>query len=495
MEGINQEEKYLKVLGASYGLKVVTKECNSRIKDHKELLTAANDDQFGDSWYGNVKNLVVCYQYGNEQPITTSVPQRPFDKNSLSIKYSDVKQKQFHFKMQPKELNILGAVYGPTNVTEKIQNLVKDNTLSIVADDNLLGNEVFNVEKTLKAEKSLTIVYSYGLNYPITKVVKQGQKMEIKKVFRNTVQQIEPRGIIDNDYLINFQGLLGTYFKVENNKVLAVDRTNTPMKFVVKNYCQKTRKFQLAIPSEKKGSGPTQWLGINEDNQLVVCDQGIFFYLFLTTKGNVSIFAVDKGYLSVDKDRSVFVDKNISFQNASSLFNLTIDHAKMKELQPKIDSSNNSDVLNGANDCLQEEMNYLYTVTVGFFLAIGIGPGMISGEETLKPGLWNIVKEIKPVMDALEVLQEEKTITAALLFGFMHTLYQHGLLWKITWTILKSVGWFAAAKLVAKILEWIFAPELETVEVTASIIIWICQVGVAADNWGKCVAKHNKPKN
>ena len=153
----------LRILGAAYGRKDVTEKMKGMVKN-RALKAPATDGTFGDSWVGVYKTLVTVYQYGEEQP-SLAVVKEP---NALEFAYSP--KNDFYGSTNPNTLTILGATYGPANVTVKVQSLVKeDNTLEIIKPtDALFGDPWVGIPKTL------AVVYRYGRNPPQVQIAQEG---------------------------------------------------------------------------------------------------------------------------------------------------------------------------------------------------------------------------------------------------------------------------------------------------------------------------------
>ena len=70
-------------------------------------------------------------------------------------------------------LNILGAAFGPADVTGKVRSLRKNQRLSVKADTSVFGDPWPHVTK------SLVVVYQYDDGAPRSSVVREGQTLTI----------------------------------------------------------------------------------------------------------------------------------------------------------------------------------------------------------------------------------------------------------------------------------------------------------------------------
>ena len=143
------EKVELEILGAAYGREVATRKAKSKVKDGKYFNELANNATWGDNWTHVKKTLVVVYKYDG-------VPM-------VSIAAED---SRMHFVFSP-PLYILGAAYGPSSVTEKVQALVTNRALNCTADTATFGDTSHGHAKTL------IIVYQYGNETPKTIIAKQ----------------------------------------------------------------------------------------------------------------------------------------------------------------------------------------------------------------------------------------------------------------------------------------------------------------------------------
>ena len=127
------------ILGAAYGIKCVTEKVMALVKN-RSFSATANDRTFEDSRSLRKKTLVVVYQYGDEAPIVATAIQG----ERLQFWYGSKKTAvQLRSYSNPSTLTILGAAYGPSDVTKRVQGLVDaqgGSTLSVTADNETFGN-------------------------------------------------------------------------------------------------------------------------------------------------------------------------------------------------------------------------------------------------------------------------------------------------------------------------------------------------------------------
>ncbi|CAB4038288.1 Hypothetical predicted protein [Paramuricea clavata] len=157
----------LTILGAAYGLKSVTEKVKALVKN-RSLKAIADNDTFEDGWPGIVKTLVIVYQYGEEHPSITVVKEN----HSFELLYS--KGNNFQGSTNPSTLTILGAAYGPKNVTDKVQRLAKNGSTPQVKASNAVFGDPWRGQV-----KSLVIVYRHGSKAPRMQIAAEHSSISV----------------------------------------------------------------------------------------------------------------------------------------------------------------------------------------------------------------------------------------------------------------------------------------------------------------------------
>lgn len=123
---------------------------------------------------------------------------------------------------------------------------------------------------------------------------------------------------------------------------------------------------------------------------------------------------------------------------------------------------------------------FIWSLVGGFYLAIGLGPFIVSGEA--KPGLLNLIKSNPAVWQAImkfkdAIMASSGNISAVITggLGVISVLYKEGLLWTIFKWVLKAGTWWIIAKAIAKIIQVVFLPGTEVAELLASFTTWSIQ--------------------
>ena len=129
------------------------------------------------------------------------------------------------------------------------------------------------------------------------------------------------------------------------------------------------------------------------------------------------------------------------------------------------------------SECDVAWASFIWNLTGGFFLAIGLGPFISTGQ--VKTGVLGLIKTNprawKAIQDLAKAITDGIGRTGALVSSMLAaiaTLYHEGLLWTIFKWMLKSAGWTAIAWALAKIIQIVFLPEAEAAELLASFTVW-----------------------
>lgn len=137
----------LKVLGAVWGLSDCTFIARRETRQDCMRLAATNDN-WQDGWPDHAKTLTLVYQIDGGRPLVKSVRG-----NEMMVIAAPM---------------ILGAAWGPLDVTDTVAALVRGGTLAIPANNTTFG------ESLAGWAKSLVVVYRYGDDQPRVGVVTDG---------------------------------------------------------------------------------------------------------------------------------------------------------------------------------------------------------------------------------------------------------------------------------------------------------------------------------
>jgi hypothetical protein len=141
------------------------------------------------------------------------------------------------------------------------------------------------------------------------------------------------------------------------------------------------------------------------------------------------------------------------------------------------------------DDCEMAWAMLAYQLTVGFFLAIGLGPFFASGR--VAPGVMALLRANSRVWGAIQAavrtILAQKTIAIPALLTLIGLCWKEGLLWPILKLVLQVAKWYVIARAIAKIIEIVLIPEVEAADLLASFAIWQYQtIQAAFDIGNKC---------
>ena len=118
------------------------------------------------------------------------------------------------------------------------------------------------------------------------------------------------------------------------------------------------------------------------------------------------------------------------------------------------------------SECDLATASFIWKLTGGFFLAIGLGPFISTGQ--IKPGILGLIKSNptawKAIQDLLKAITDGLGHTGALVSSMLvtiRTLYHESLLWTIFKQMLKLAGWTALGWGLAKVIQVVFFLKLK----------------------------------
>ena len=159
-------------MGAAYGTRDVTNDLRHRVTSSGQLTAKPSNSVFGDPWKGVKKTLVVVYKHSCSPP-RVAIAREHYD-HQLNIAAKPLNYYNcFHEHYSRYGLNIVGAAYGLSDVTNKVRSMVHHNRLSVRASNHIFGDSYPGVRKTL------VVVYRYGYGGYRTKIVKEDETIHI----------------------------------------------------------------------------------------------------------------------------------------------------------------------------------------------------------------------------------------------------------------------------------------------------------------------------
>lgn len=162
-----QQNEPLFILGAVYGKQDVTNTVRDLVQKGFTQIRADNTN-FSDSFYGVQKTLAIVYQYGNNPPGVLTAKE-----GSIAAISPHQKSHQWH-PFQADQITILGAAYGPSDVTDKVVKRMNNGGLDITATNEVFGDSWYGIRKVL------TIVYRNPNGEIKTVFAEEGHRVKIE---------------------------------------------------------------------------------------------------------------------------------------------------------------------------------------------------------------------------------------------------------------------------------------------------------------------------
>ena len=470
------------ILSAAYGLFDVTKTVRSHVKN-RSLTMEASNDIFGNGWPKVSKSFTVFYQYGEEVPKLKSVKQG----EELEILYSKGRNTDPYLtSLDPDDLVILGASYGPRDVTQQVRSLVLGDNLHITVTNGVLGGNPWP-----KEEKSLAVVYRTGCSPPRMKIAKQDDEMTIKVAhppYEGDLVNIDK--FLENDTVIALSAFNGQYVSCDgsNDKLVALKAAPDAMcAMTVKTNHPKVFKLLCA-------NGKYVEVRQHIDSTLFATaskEKATLFYVSLSAKGGLRLATVVGMYVSFDSSDNSLRATSTSHFGAGTMFGVALQQTSQKD---KHSSEKSPDDL---THCELAWASFSYQLVGGFFLAVGLIPFITT--DTVHIGLWGLIESSPEALEALQGLAHEivnVTPTGAAIIGAMlsviKVLYEEGILWQAFKMMLKvikvPVEWFAVTWVLSKIVEFGY-PEAGVAAVLAGSTVWAVKVTKAGLEVGRACNK------
>ena len=158
----------LTILGAAYGLGCRTDRVRELQGNSNRIDVVANNDTFGDTWHGRKKSLVIVYQYTGYKPMVAAVKED--ERLVISPPDSAAEQAQTSASLP---FHILGAAYGPGDVTARANSLIHNHQLEITANNNTFPDSWHG------RKKSFVAVFQNEEGRPYMLIVEEGTYISV----------------------------------------------------------------------------------------------------------------------------------------------------------------------------------------------------------------------------------------------------------------------------------------------------------------------------
>lgn len=228
------------------------------------------------------------------------------------------------------------------------------------------------------------------------------------------------------------------------------------------------------------------YVGVDEKDGHLYADpdekQAASFEAIVTAYGTIRLSTADDNLIQLKEgDSQGITVGDLSHYSLLTSFNVGFRRVSTEAMLARHGATMLSE--EEITSCETAWASFIWKLTGGFFLAIGLGTYISEGRAAT--GLLALLRTNRRAWQAVQALQNNKTITATAGLGVVGILYEEGLLWDAFKMAMAAVGWWGAALALKKIIEFVFLPEAEAAEVLAGFAIWatqLTQAGIAVGN-------------
>lgn len=454
----------VKILGASWGVTdvsniVVEKAARGRV------VIDANTKVLGDGWVGVDKTLVVIYQYLDQ------VPQIAIAKeyHKLTIEYNS-SVPQYRAPVNPRELNVLRAAYGPADVTAKVRSLVKNQALKKFTPNNATFGDTWR-----GTDKSFSMTYTWGPSLPISLVVREDTEIDITEPpHRWTPSYMGLVNAFGDGDTLRLQSHDGKFWRIApNGQIVAdTDALSGGAVFAVRIVTDDPLLLML-------GTEHGTFVGVGADGTLYAGGseaEGMKIAPALTRDGSIVLgHAQSEGlpFMALDGNNHIVAGGSSAYAPAASfsMYLATTDEGRRNHLaalgiEEGVESDN--------YDVLLAEL--AFDLTVGLFLALFLGPFV--GKGIKKVQVLQLVKRNPKTWEAFKMLinaiaSDPSKEFAGALIPFLTALWEENVLWAIMKLALKTGGYWLLGKAFVKVLELTLLPEVAVAEILVGLGFWM----------------------
>ena len=197
------------------------------------------------------------------------------------------------------------------------------------------------------------------------------------------------------------------------------------------------------------------------------------FEISISVSGGICLSVSMGLYVRIDSNDNSIKAESVDNYGASTIFEISLIKTESYELKYRISVQ--------LSECDMAWASFIWSLTGGFFLAIGLGPFILTGEANpgvlalirTSPNAWAAVQRLVNVIVTGKKKNIKLAIAASL--GVIGTFYHEGLLWTLFKIMLRFGGWFALGWALGKIIAFVFIPEVEAAELLASFAVWASQ--------------------
>jgi hypothetical protein len=524
-------EPILDILGAAYGPSNVTAEVNDMVQNNTLNFAASNGTFGGDPWKGTKKSFVIVYRYLpdtifmdiRQEDETYTLTYRPqFSIISAYFANVDVTA-QTRSMVSRRNLSINAVTFSSFNISDPLPHVVK--SFVVLYSYGGGGYQMIITKEHTNCNIDFTELQPILPYTPGLQVVKAAYGLgDVSGTLSTLLSHTNAVGVNNATFTDTFQGqtktfvawyrfgpgIISTMAAVENATVtfptapppnasvclndgasgFFSDGDQITIKSsAIESYwqpgatgqaltCTSQTVTQFTLRDIGRGKGfalqynSSQYVGIGaEGNLIMVADtaHASTFSFYFLNEGAFALYVEGSGFCMLNTSSGNQVSSGCPdtfLLICNWEINFVVDDVSSHRLQAA------AMVTEGVNDCDLSWMKFIWDLTGGFWLALGI-PGIpITGNIT--PGLMQTLRGVPAIANFLDSLWRADVISIAVFSGiqFMKLLYDHSLLWTVLKPILGMAGMWTLGKIVAKILMWTFVPEIEAAELLASFVAW-----------------------
>src|SRR6516164_5773529 len=207
---------------------------------------------------------------------------------------------------------------------------------------------------------------------------------------------------------------------------------------------------------------------------------GTPFYVYLTEEGNLLLSTTDRRLWRLEDDLKITV--------ASPGPRIDLRNEFMLHLHPvqthSLLTQRGLQAMDNPSACDLAWASFVWQLTGGMFVALGLGPFIATGEA--QTGMLSLLRSNPTILEGLQTAYNAivnnpgaGAVAGAVVTEVAHdvivAIYRAGLLWDVVKLALFAAGFWAAFRILFKILEVVLLPEVEAAELLASFTIWIAQ--------------------
>jgi len=458
----------VKILAAYWGLADVSAIVLKQVVRGSATIVAHNA-LFGDGWPGKDKTLVIVYQHEEQEPQLAVAKEG----KTLSIAY-DPRRPVRGVLVDSRTLNIIRAAYGPSDVTARVKQLVRENVLDFNA-----SNATFT-DTWAGTDKSFVLNYSWGPSIARSLVVSEGSRVTISSEQR----------MWDPSFSVPLVNLFG-----EGDRIM-VQATNS-------SFWKVDARKQVRASREALDDGDWFSVGIDSQQPLVISLQGpsgefvaagedgtlyantaragaARFTPSLCRDGSIIFGLIGRDalpFIALDQQDNITAGGSPATSPGASFYvSLKTTELGKRNHLAALGLLKEDEVTEEPDFLLAE---FVFDLTVGLFVALALGPLIGKAIDKLKllRLVWGNRRTQQSLIKLLRAIRSDpsKEFVTALL-PFLRDCWEEGILWAIAKIAFVGAAFWVLGFALVKILQFVLLPEIAAAELVVSFGFWAYSV-------------------